>query len=372
MKKAAVTGDISLTAEDTEVFQKCATVKDEIGECIGSTSQFISHLHDIDRSLSTVSMGDLTADIMLLSENDTVAISLKTMTDSLNNMFSDINESAALVSNGSRQVAGDTQSLARDAFEQAISIDELSNSIADIAERTKTNAAMAEDAAKLSDTIKGDAEEGSHLMDEMIAAVKEINDASNSISKIIKTIDDIAFQTNILALNAAVEAARAGSAGKGFAVVAEEVRNLASKSAEAAKNTGNMIQNSMEKATLGFHMAGETAVSLNKIASGINESTKLSTEIARASETQSQGIVQTNNRIDPVAQVVQHNSETAEKSAAASELMSGQSDMLQQLIAQFKLSNNGLPPAVNNKPKRLASPEKTGLVSSHGAAYRKY
>ena len=178
-------------------------------------------------------------------------------------------------------------------------------------------------------------------MDGMIRAVKEINDASHSIGNIIKTIDDIAFQTNILALNAAVEAARAGQHGKGFAVVAEEVRNLASKSADAARNTSDMIQDTIEKAELGSRIAGETAESLREIASGINESNQLVVEIARASEEQSLGISQINIGIDQVTQVIQQNSATAEESAAASEEMSGQSDMLKQLIEQFRIKEGG-------------------------------
>jgi len=337
MYKASSTGDITLRPEDVESIGRHAQAKDEIGQTISSCAAFVGRITDIGGNMEMVANGDLTAELTLLSDKDTLGNDFMKMTTNLNKMFSEIQSATNQVSIGSKQVADSAQALAQGATEQAASIEELSSSISEIAESTKTNAAIADKNSKLSSAIKESAEKGSRQMDEMIAAVKEINDASQSISKIIKTIDDIAFQTNILALNAAVEAARAGQHGKGFAVVAEEVRNLASKSAEAAKDTGSMIQNSMEKAGLGSRIAGETAASLAEIVTGINESSQLVSQIADASEQQALGIAQINIGIDQVAQVVQQNSATAQESAAASEEMSGQSDILQQYIAQFKL-----------------------------------
>jgi methyl-accepting chemotaxis protein len=276
------------------------------------------------------------------------------MAENTRELITEINRSSGQISSGAKQVADGASTLAQGATEQAASIQELSASISQISERTKDNAQIADKTSKLSARIKDSAEKGSHQMDEMITAVGEINEASKNISKIIKTIDDIAFQTNILALNASVEAARAGQHGKGFAVVAEEVRNLASKSAEAAKDTGDMIQNSMDKAELGSRIAEETAASLNEIVTGINETSQLVAEIAQASDAQSTGISQINVGIDQVAQVVQQNSATAEQSAAASVEMSDQFNTLEQLISRFRLENGAGAGAGVSQPPSLS------------------
>jgi len=374
MKKAGETGDISLSNEDAVLIGRMSKIKDEIGEAINGSAAFVGHVTNISKELEAVAGGDLTADIKVLSNNDTMGISVKQMVDNLNNMFAEINTATVQVSSGSKQVADGAQALAQGSTEQAASIEELSSAISEVAVKTKTNATTADKTSKLSETIKENAVKGSRQMDEMITAVVQINEASKNISKIIKTIDDIAFQTNILALNAAVEAARAGQHGKGFAVVAEEVRNLASKSAEAAKDTGVMIQDSMAKAELGAKIAGETATSLKEIVSGVNESSRLIGEIANASEEQSMNIQHINVGIDQVAQVVQQNSATAEESAAVSEEMSGQSDMLQHLIAQFRLkeSNLGLPPAGRKSGKRASAREATAYDLDDGANFGKY
>jgi methyl-accepting chemotaxis protein len=181
------------------------------------------------------------------------------------------------------------------------------------------------------------AEKGSRQMENMFNAVDDINRANQGISKVIKAIDDIAFQTNILALNAAVEAARAGAAGKGFAVVAEEVRNLAAKSAESAKETAALIANSMEKAEVGTKIASDTSKSFEEIVNGVKESAEIISQITLSSEEQTDSISQINAAVGEVARVVQQNSATSEQSAAASEEMSGQATALEGLVSRFKL-----------------------------------
>jgi len=285
-------------------------------------------------------------------------------------MFTEINASTSQVSSGAKQIADGSQSLAQGSTEQAASVEQLSASISDIAQKTKENADMAFEADNLAGTIKSNAEKGSLQMDEMMAAVKDINQASQSISKVIKVIDDIAFQTNILSLNAAVEAARAGQHGKGFAVVAEEVRNLSAKSAQAAKETEELIANSMEKAELGSAIANETAGSLAEIVLGINESSQIIEGIARSSEEQAVAIKQINQGIDQVAQVVQQNSATAQESAAASVEMSVQASVLENMIAQFKTSDDSARSALpqstaaaeESPSRRLAAPDNTSAA----------
>jgi len=368
-------GDIGVSAATAETI--AVRSSDEVGVLARALEhaydQLRGYVGEIQERMQGLAAGDLTAESTFDFQGDFILIkdSINDHIRNLNHTMSEINGSSTQVSSGAKQVADGAQSLAQGATQQAAAIEELSSSIAEIAERTKANADTANRTSALSGTIKDNAERGSHQMDDMISAVREINDASKSISKIIKTIDDIAFQTNILALNAAVEAARAGQHGKGFAVVAEEVRNLASKSAEAARETGDMIQNSMEKAALGSRIAGETAASLTEIVTGINESTRLVAEIVRASDEQSMGIMQINTGIDQVAQVVQHNSATAEQSAAAAEEMSGQSSLLQQLITQFRLKDEGhmqrtLPPAGNPARKRHAAAGNDGYFADGG------
>ncbi len=357
IKQAGETGNLHFRDEEWANCDKLSQGKDEIGQTMKAFTQMMRKFVYYGDALNQVAERDLTVQVDTMGPQDTFGVAITQMTDNLNSIFEEINTSSMQVSTGSHQVADGAQALAAGSTEQAASVQELSSSIAEVAERTKDNSVKADQAAKLANTIKGSAEKGSEQMDDMIKSVKDINEASQSISKVIKTIDDIAFQTNILALNAAVEAARAGQHGKGFAVVAEEVRNLSAKSAQAAKDTESLIADSMLKAEHGVKVAGETALSLSDIVSGINESTTLVTEIARASEEQSMSISQINVGIDQVAKVVQQNSATAQESAAASQEMSSQSAVLQDLISQFQLKDSSAPRRLGAKSDGRFAPK---------------
>ena len=338
------TGSLNFPDSQWKKAENMATGKDDISQALAAFLSMIKRLSYYGKCLEEISNSNLSGEINTVSSEDTLGSALVNMQDTLNCVFENLTSVSHQVAMGAKQLAGGSQGLAQGSTQQAASVQQLSGSISEIAQKTKENAKKAERAATLASTIKSNAEKGNHQMNEMISAVREINQAGQSISKVIKVIDDIAFQTNILALNAAVEAARAGQHGKGFAVVAEEVRNLAAKSAEAAKDTGGLISNSIEKAELGSRIAGDTAASLTEIVSGINESSQIVSEIAKSSEEQSIGISQINSSIDQVAEVTHQNSATAQESAAASQEMNGQSSLLDELISQFKLKNSQEPP----------------------------
>jgi methyl-accepting chemotaxis protein len=331
-------GRVKFDPEQNEAIKKLvASRADELGSACGSLLKAFDRLGEVSEGLSLIASGDLTLSAYALSDEDVIGTSTIKLLDSFNKMFGQISEVSEQVAVGAAQISDASQTLAQGSTEQAATVEELTASIQDVAEKTKKNADRAINAAGLSSDIKRNAEKGSEQMTEMTKAVTEINQASQDISKVIKVIDDIAFQTNILALNAAVEAARAGEAGKGFAVVADEVRNLASKSAAAAKETGTLIENSMKKAELGSSIAAQTANSLAEIVDGINRSSDLIAEIASSSEEQNTAISQINDGIVQVSDVVQKTSATSEECAAESEELTGQSELLIKNVKQFKL-----------------------------------
>ncbi|MFP3153532.1 methyl-accepting chemotaxis protein [Lachnospiraceae bacterium ZAX-1] len=333
-------GDFKLSADIFDAIQQDAEGKDEVADCAAAAILLLEHLNTFSQSLISVADGDLTTMVTLQSEKDSIGAALLQMLDNLNQKFTTIRVSAQQVHGTSRQLDAGFQDLYSVADQQAQEVLKLSDSIEKVAEQTKVNTKKAGEAAKLAGTIRQNASMGSDQMSQMMSAVTEINDANQSISNIIKVINDIAFQTNILSLNAAVEAARAGENGKGFAVVANEVRNLAAKSAEAAKNTGVLIENSIKKALYGVEIAEKTSQSLDAIVSGIQKSSEIMEEIATSSSDQANAVQQINDGVSQVTEVARQTSEIAGNSATASEAISGQAAVLENLVDQFQLKNS--------------------------------
>jgi methyl-accepting chemotaxis protein len=332
----------------------------------------VEPISELRGKLEKAASGDLTAYVTgdYKGDHQLLKNALNDTLDSLNDILGQVSTASDQVASGARQVSDSSQALSQGATEQASSLEEITASMTEMAGQTKQNAENATQANQLATASRANAEKGNQLMQEMVKAMADIDESSQSISKIIKAIDEIAFQTNLLALNAAVEAARAGVHGKGFAVVAEEVRNLAARSAKAAKETTEMIEGSIKKVNLGSDIAKKTAEALVEIVSGVGKVTDLVGEIAAASNEQAQGIGQVNQGLTQLDQVTQQNTSSAEESAAASEELSGQANQLKQTISRFKLrqpsSVEGLP--AGTSPEMLAAFQQFLMSQGMGAA----
>lgn len=322
------------------------STNDELGVLADSMRRAIRSLKDIIRDISQilteVAGGNLKVKVEGNYVGDFMPIkdALTNIIHSLNDTLSQINQSAEQVSSGSEQVSSGSQALSQGATEQASSVEELAATINEISAQVKENADHAKAASQKADQVGTEMVDSNQKMQEMIHAMDEISASSGEIGKIIKTIEDIAFQTNILALNAAVEAARAGSAGKGFAVVADEVRNLAGKSAAASKDTAALIEHSVQAVDNGSKIADETAQAMLAAVEGTKEVTSIIDKISTASQAQASSINQVQQGVDQISSVVQTNSATAEQSAAASEELAGQAMMLKELVSKFTLDSS--------------------------------
>jgi len=319
--------------------------KDETEILAQATETTVTILHevidDITTQLGQMSEGNFQHEISMEYVGDMKPIkdSIHTIACSLSDTLSQISCSAAQVAAGSSEVSNGAQVLAQGTAEQANAVEVLSCSANEISEQVKQNAEHAAMASRISHDAVEQVEKGKEQMQQMMKAMSDISSSSKQIEKIIHTIDDIAFQTNILALNAAVEAARAGNAGKGFAVVADEVRNLATKSAEAANSTAQLIESSIHMVDTGNKIAGETAQSLLSIVQSTEQSAGLIGQISKASNQQANSIRQITQGVDQISSVIQTNSATAQESAAASEELSGHAQIMNDLIQQFKLQD---------------------------------
>ena len=326
-------GDLSAKLEynsDDEIGTLCK----EFEKCISAMRMYVD---DISHVLTAVSKGDLTVPPAVEYNGDFVKIedSLRLILDELSSIMSEISNESSQVLSGSNQMAEGSQSLADGTTRQASAIEEISATISEVSAQISNTAKNASDAGRLSQQTQEKVNMQDAEIQSMVSAMDDINSTSQEIEKIIKTIEDIAFQTNILALNAAVEAARAGDAGKGFAVVADEVRNLASKSAEAASSTTALINAAIDAVGKGSKIALATADSMKEVKEMSAQTAELITKIASASAEQNESINQITSGIEQISQVIQTNSATAEETAASCEELSGQSKLLEQQVARF-------------------------------------
>jgi len=330
----------------SEIIQGTNDLLDAVTEPINESSAVLAKV--AERDLTARMDGDYKGDFATIKE------SLNTAVDNLDQGLSQVAVGAEQVSSASNQISTGSQTMAQGASEQASSLEEVSSNLQEMASMTRQNADNSKEAKSISDTARQGVNQGVESMNRLSQAIDKIKASSDETSKIVKTIDEIAFQTNLLALNAAVEAARAGDVGKGFAVVAEEVRNLAMRSAEAAKDTARLIEESVQNADNGVDINQEVMKNLTEINSQVNKVGEMMAEVAAASAQQNEGIDQINMAVDQMNQVTQQNAANSEESASAAEELSSQAEEMHTLVASFQLTNGG-GAAMRSNIKEIAS-----------------
>jgi len=319
----------------------------------------------------TVSSGDLTSDIQVSSNDETGQLmhALKTMNTNLVNIVGQVRNGTELIATASTEIAAGNQDLSSRTEEQASSLEETASSMEELTSTVRFNAENARQANELAISASEIASRGGSVVGQVVDTMGSINDSSRKIVDIISVIDGIAFQTNILALNAAVEAARAGEQGRGFAVVASEVRNLAQRSASAAKDIKGLIDDSVQKVQIGSELVDKAGQTMEEIVQSIGRVTQIMTQISNASEEQSLGIAQVNDAITQMDQVTQQNAALVEEAAAAAESMQEQSAKLADVVSVFKLDAAYSTPALPRAPARAATlPRRTVAVAAPRAA----
>ncbi len=341
--------------------------RNEMEELGSAVTGLAGALKERARLAAEIADGDLTRSVQVASEKDTLGQSLARMHANLSRVLYQVQKASVLVSHDADQVSQTSKSLADGSTQQASLLEEITASMQEIAAQTQRNAGHAVKANELASKSREAADRGDGQMREMIEAMEEIRAAGQNISKIIKVIDEIAFQTNLLALNAAVEAARAGIHGKGFAVVAEEVRNLAARSAKAARETSELIASSVAKTDNGSRIADRTAGALREIVDGITQASGLVAEIAAASREQAQGIAQINLGLSQVDQVNQQSAARTEESASTAAELAAQANHLRELLANFKLDPEKCQAAPARREYALPPVEGWGMAAPRPA-----
>jgi methyl-accepting chemotaxis protein len=338
--RAAITGELGIRANSGRYQGSHAELIDGLNLMMDEVSRPI---REVARVLEQVAKRDLTARVEgeFQGEFEAMKVALNTALDNLDQGLSQVSLGADQVASASAQIGDGSQGLSQIASEQASSLEEVSSSLQEMASMADQNAANAREARSLTEAARSDAAKGAKSMDQLSQAIERIKSSSDDTAKIVKTIDEIAFQTNLLALNAAVEAARAGDAGKGFAVVAEEVRNLAMRSAEAAKNTAALIEESVRNSEQGVTIQTEVLRNLQAIEQDVDRVTEVVSEIAAASEQQSQGVQQVNQAVEQMNGLTQQNAANSEESASAAQELASQASEMRRMVGSFSLSESG-------------------------------
>ncbi len=329
-------GDITSPAPTTRLMGEIGQMTDALASMIATMQNCIG---DIDNVLNDMAEGNLSASTQAEYPGDLGKIrsSLDAISNALTETMTEVARSSSEVRDGAGQLAEGSSTLSQNAVTQAAAVDEITSTVMEIAQKTEANNRNVAKALETVQNTNRHAEEGSRSMSEMLVAIEEIETSSKEIEQIMKVIDDIAFQTNILALNAAIEAARAGDAGKGFAVVADEVRNLAGKSADAAKETSELINKSIAAVTRGSELADVTSNALNDIVNGVEEISEVMAGIATANNEQAAAVEQISSGMENVNSAIHNTSATAEQSAAASEELSVLAVSLSDTVARFSV-----------------------------------
>ncbi len=376
-KLLAETRDLVKAAEAGQLDQRAdaAAFDGAYHELVGGVNELLDAvlepINEASEVLERMAERDLTARVRGDYKGDHARIkeSLNTALDNLENALSEVAATAGQVASAADEIAGGSQNLAEGASEQASSLEEVASSLQELASMATQNTGNAREARGLAEAAGSSTDGGAEAMQRLSATVHRIKESSDATGRIVKTIDEIAFQTNLLALNAAVEAARAGEAGKGFAVVAEEVRNLAMRSAEAAKETARLIEESVESSEEGVAVQGEVVGKLEEIRGGVSRVREVMAEIAAASEQQTDGVGQINEAVEEMNAVTQRSAASSEESASAAEELSGQAQRMSELVAAFTLSGamgRGAPGSDRRpKPVRPTSWEGRGSPTPH-------